>query len=1682
MYNFTTIKEMFDISVKTYGDKMAHFWTNSEECESISYRELHDIALKFAAGLMEEGIAKDDKIMMQLQQTSMYAKGFWGVIYSGAVPMALPFSMADLAGRDVLDKQLNICSKMDSLYILIPRQYKNEYEEAVSGFKNVKLLVFEDIMEKGENAVTENVVYPEINSSDMCCILFSSGSTDYPKGVVLKQSTMVASILGALDIIDYTDEENSLSWLPMTHAFGFIGFHLIPICCGANQGIMVPGEFVKNPKKFLEKVSKYKISIFGAMNFAMKLLNASVTDDELKSLDLSNVKHLFLGAEPVNADIAEAFAKRFALAGLSENTLRPIYGLSESAFAIACAKSGEHFRADVLDINELANNKAKEGNKEDGVRYVSVGMPVTGLRFIVADENGNELPEGHIGELCYAGDCICDNYFFEENEESKRMVGEYLCSGDLGYYSRGEIIITGRKKDIIFVNGQNYYPLDIENRIARDMPDLKDKVIASQVYNYENVPKLILFIEYKGEVKNFVESCIKPLDKTIKNAQFLKFDEYLPIDAIPKTSSGKVKRMELAKNYINGDYDAVKDEIRKLSAVEVVEFEDDKSKEIQAVWNNILYGENKPVIGSFFEVGGDSIKLISLATELNDRYGITVSLKELVKVADVREFVELVKNKLDTEERIYNEKITVEPDREHRYEPFGLTEIQHSYLLGRNSSYDMGGISTHGYYEYAIDYDVKRLERALNKVIKNQDNLRLVMTEDRKQKILPEVPWYEIEVFDASSKSEEEIEKIRLEERERMSHAVFEPGKWPLFEMKCIKKDEKNSLLFFGIDLMIIDASSIQMLKDLLIYYYDHEDEEPKEMEFSFRDFMNGMEKIKKTQKYAADKKFWEKQLKSIPNAPALPTVKETDDIESSEFTRLKLEIDKEQTEVLKKIALENGISFSSVVCTAYAMALSMYSNQANCTLNVTIFNKYDFHPDVQRMMGDFTSTILLPFDFEKDVTLNRVFKDIQERVLTGLEHRYYTGVEVLRDLKKVKSSGNKAIMPIVFTSTLDKKNERDRDLGELLYAISQTSQVYLDCQAGEENGKLVVTWDYIGELFDETMMKNMFGRFEYNLMTMDKKEKVSDFCGLSPEDLSAWEEYNSTQKDFSYKDLYEMFAESAKRVPDNIAVEDESSTYTYAELLKASDGVAGYLAEQGIKAGDHVAVIAHRKKESIANILGVLKCGAAYVPVDPENPEKRQNKIIKDADCKCVLDGLKTSTREKEHVKLHPEMTAYIIYTSGSTGEPKGVVISHGAVCNTIKDINSRYEVTEDDRFIGMSSLCFDLSVYDVFGSLEAGACLVMVSEPKDIRSVAKTVLDKEVTVWNSVPAFVQMYMNELERSEKESENSVYEENLLRLFIMSGDWIPVTLPADIMHHLPGAQMISMGGATEASIWSIYYPIDEVKADWKSIPYGRPLANQKMYLLDQNGRYCPLGVPGEIFIGGKGVATEYFGREKLNETSFINHPKFGKIYRTGDYGRLVRDEDEVYMIFMGRKDSQIKLRGHRIELGEVEKALSGIKTIEDAVAYIKEVEGSKVLCAAVTGSIKDGMEALREKLMKDLPRYMIPSHIHVLGQMPLSSNGKVDRKALALLTPEEQKKKIAPRNPLEEKLHKIWQEVLGKEVGLDDNFYDFGGDSIKLFTVIERVESEVGTKIPKDLFFSFETIEEMEEIVKKQVG
>ncbi|MGG4428707.1 amino acid adenylation domain-containing protein, partial [Bacillus velezensis] len=603
------------------------------------------------------------------------------------------------------------------------------------------------------------------------------------------------------------------------------------------------------------------------------------------------------------------------------------------------------------------------------------------------------------------------------------------------------------------------------------------------------------------------------------------------------------------------------------------------------------------------------------------------------------------------------------------------------------------------------------------------------------------------------------------------------------------------------------------------------------------------------------DQAYWKSKVENFPHAPQLPLLFNGNAVNNATVKRLETKISAKDWAVVRNKALDNRIAPSALLCTIYAEVLYRWSNQSNMALSLNLFSNQPFHQDGMSLMGDFVSKLLLDIDLSSHRQFWERTAEIQKRLFEALDHRFYSGVDFLRDLAEHRGQEDQAIMPIIFTSMLrDEVNSFNANIGsrgELKYGINQTPEVFLDFQVAESDGQLIMTWDYVKDLFDEDMISAMFETYQLRLQQVIDHNLSSMPLPVTQSELLL--DYNRTQGDYEGDLLQRLIDQQCQKTPDAIAVKLGQDTLTYGELARKSNQVARYIAEQNYAHNSYIGVWAERRIETIVNTVAILKAGHAYIPVNPEHPEERIEYIVEHSDIKLMIHP---DLYEKENLSTYNDGTlesvegcqqdkAYAIYTSGSTGQPKGVVITHEAVVNTLLDINERFQVGSEDKIIALSSMSFDLSVYDIFGALISGAQLVLIPDLLDVASIHQIMIEEEITIWNSVPAIMDMY---LESTKQDTVQRSTAERL-RIVMLSGDWISLGLPEKIKTRMPKAQVIGLGGATEGSIWSIYFPITEVKPEWKSIPYGYPLKNQQIYVLDECGDECPVGVPGELHIG-----------------------------------------------------------------------------------------------------------------------------------------------------------------------------------------------------------------------------------------
>ncbi|CNE41306.1 pyochelin synthetase [Yersinia nurmii] len=901
-----------------------------------------------------------------------------------------------------------------------------------------------------------------------------------------------------------------------------------------------------------------------------------------------------------------------------------------------------------------------------------------------------------------------------------------------------------------------------------------------------------------------------------------------------------------------------------------------------------------------------------------------------------------------------------------RYQPFPLTDMQATYLSGRENVYGYGGIGCHIYLEVTYpDLVASRAENVWNQLIARHDMLRVVMEPSDSQRILSKVPFFAIPCGDmrnhTATQAQTGLDRIRSE----LSHKKYDPQQWPLFEIR-ISRTAEYSVLHLSMDLLMADWSSICLLLAEFEGQYAQPDKVLVPINVTFRDYLLAERKLRGSPKYIRDRQYWLQRLADFPSAPELPRADYLPQPESARFRRRYLRLDNEDWLDLKQHATAHGLTPTSIVLTAFCAVIARWSLNKKFCLSLTVLNRLATYPQIEQVVGDFTSVSLFPVDWQSDNSFVQQAKAISAQLFTHLDHRLFSGAEVLRELVRQKGR-EAALMPVVFTSAIGL-----RDYNSLLSSdgrldgrgITQAPQVFINCQAADDAHGLQINWDIREGIYPMGMTDDMFDVFSELLLGL--VDSVGLWRQKHPLPLPAWQrkerqKANSTMMKITSKLLHQAIFQQAERTPGAAAVIDSQQSVSYGELTERARAVANRLQLLGCRSGECVAVVMNKGAEQISALLGIFSVGAVYVPIDVGQPEVRRFFILKDAGCRLVLTTSKITMRWPTELKrvdidrlksqchdiivptITSESPAYVIYTSGSSGRPKGVTVSHRSALNTILDINRKFKVSSQDRVLGLAHLDFDLSIYDALGLLSVGGSLVYppshCASASDPAHWVELMHKHGITLWNTVPAMIQILETYL------TSMPPIRMPAWRLALVSGDWVRPGLPDALKARFPQLQLVVLGGATEAAIWSNYHCYQGAQPGWRSIPYGFPLANQRLHVLDENTHDCPVWSKGEIYIGGDGVAIGYIGDEFTTSQRFITHKEtHSRLFRSGDFGRYLPGGE---IEFLGREDCQTKINGQRIELGEIESVLCQHPGVAAAGVAISEFEGHISLFAAV---------------------------------------------------------------------------------------------------------------------------------------
>ena len=1490
----------------------------SENGKSLTYGELVYKSLQTAAYLQEAGVRTGAVVAITMERGISQVIGVLGILAAGAC--YTPIAPTQPSARRTI-----MYRKSKAQFVLTTRKIMAE----IASDEQVAMLCIEDSEQKLP-LKGPNPVLPDSSAY----IIFTSGSTGEPKGVEISHK-------GAVNTIEAVNRRCGICETDSVLAVSSLEFDLSvydlfgTLNTGASM-VCIPDQERRNAEYWANAVNQYQITIWNSVPVLFDMLLIAA---ESKGIFLKDLRWVFLSGDWIGLTLPERMKKQ-------------------------CPKAKMLSMGGATEASIWSNYYEVTLPLEPDWKSIPYGYPLSNQKYGIMDEKHRPCPDWVPGELWVGGTGLALSYVGEPQLTEEKFIlhnqERWYRTGDMGrYWPDGRMEFLGRKDLQVKIRGHRIELGEIEAAILKNSGVKEAVVLAKELPSGQK------------ELWSFLTGDLRSMDPKEWNhtlsrllPEYMIPKHFICLEQMPLNQNGKVDRKQLLTLELTEPQQA--EDEKTLPATET-------EKNLAGIWQTILKQPEIYLEDSYFELGGDSLIGTQLTAEIRKLFGVSFLLEHVFEHPVFLRQAELIETML-LENDIQNvtsltQNVVLQTDPAGRFEPFPLTEIQKAYWIGRKGIYDLGKVSTHYYFEIEnSNFEITRFKKAFHEFLSSHDMMRAVILKDgERQVVLKEIPPYELKEYHLEEMEPRQISRQMEQIRQELSHRVFEPEEWPLFDIRISVLGEQLVRLHFCFDNLIFDGWSIFYFFREISRMYQQEEYFVRRPSVTFRDYVLETERLKQTQAFEQDKEYWINRLSSLPPAPELPTLETS----VHTFAHLEHRLSSEKWNKIKAYLTQTGsITPSVFLITAYAEILAAWSRHQRFTINLTRFNRMPLHPEINEVIGDFTSLTLLEINrkTEDPTSFLERCKRIQKQLLADLEHPLFCGVQVQREWGKYHQNQQGVLMPVVFTSSLGLKFNEGNEKSwfeNRVYSSSETPQVWLDHQVTEEQGDLVLIWDYVKELFPKEMIWDMFQAYINlldDLYEHSENWEKPDLELVTIPRIREFEQKNINKALIPEETLVSLFERQSAKAPDNIAVIDGDSNMTYGELQSCVDRTAAALL---LKLHHKLLVGIYMEKglEQVIAALAVMKTGAAYLPLDVHHPAERTNHLLERAGVQVLLsqswikkEGIEASqwidvdtvpceeAKDGSLVPVGPDAVAYVIYTSGSTGEPKGVTITHKNAVNTIVDINQRFRVTEKDRSIALSNLNFDLSVYDIFGMLAAGGAIVMPQQ-EQLKNPAHWLAlleEKKVSIWNTVPAFMGM-LTEFYGSRKIAAS-------LRLVMLSGDWIPMTLPEQIKRLFPDSLLVSLGGATEAAIWSNYYMVHQVSPDWNSIPYGKPLTNQVLYVYNDRFKPCPVGVCGDLYIGGAGVALGYWNDEVRTNRQFMTHPVTGeRIYKTGDLARYMPDGN---IEFLGREDNQIKIRGFRIGLGEIEQAAGRFGQVKD-VAVIADQSPQKQLYAFVTAKTED---------------------------------------------------------------------------------------------------------------------------------
>ena len=1539
-------------------------------------------------------------------------------------------------------------------------------------------------LDSGWEAIGRESELNPVSSStikNLAYVIYTSGSTGQPKGVMIEHRSLVNYLCWVNEGLP----GDTLEHLPLTTKLTFdmcLKQLFAPLLRGGEVW-MLPEEVVAQPAALLSALGARNKAGLNCVPSLWKAMLYAVHSG--KAIDPNaTLEYLLFGGEQLSKELVDG-----SFSALPNLKIWNIYGPTE-ATANACA--------------------ATIGAGDE----VTIGRPIANTQIYILDSFLNPVPIGVQGELYIGGAGVARGYLNRPDLTADKFIPDPFSAhagarlyktGDLArYLPDGRIELLGRSDYQVKIRGFRVELGEIETALG-EHPAVRAAVVLSQ----EDTPgekRLVAYVvaaREAGPTANDLRSFLRQ-----KLPEYMVPSALVLLDALPLMSNGKVDRRALP---------AVHRASPELEMSFVIP--GTPTEEMLAeIWAEILGIERVGIHDNFFDLGGHSLLATQVVSRIRDAFGVEIPLRQLFETPTVAGLADNVEAAGRAAQNLHAPPIL--PVARDGDLPLSFAQRRLWFieqLAPGKSAYNIpAAIRLKG------PLNVVALERCLNEIVKRHEALRttFAMVDGGPVQVIAPILTLALPVVDLRELSGDarEIEVRRLAAEE--AGLRFDLARGPLLRIKLLRLGDEEHVGLLTMHHIVSDGWSTGILiREMAVLYEAFSSGRPSplpELPIQYADFADWQRDWLRGEVLETQLAYWKEQLLGAPALLELPTEHSRPAVQSFQGAHRSLLLPKQLGEALKALSRHEGVTLFMTLLAAFKILLHRYTSQDDLVVGTPIANRN--HTEIEGLIGFFANTLALRTDLSGNPSFRQLLRRVREVCLAAYSHQDLPFEKLVEELHPQRDLSRSPIFQVMFVinNALVETVELTGLTVSPIKGDSEAAHFDLTLQIGEtEQGLMEAVLVYNTDLFEAGTIARMLGHFQTLLEAViaDPDRRLADLPLLTrAERHQLLVEWNNTRTDHP-QDLcvHQLFEAQVERTPDAIAVVFQDQHLTYSELNRRANQLAHHLRALGVGPDVPVGVCLEQSLEIVIALVGVLKAGGVYVPLDPAYPNERLAFMLEDTEAAvlltqerlvaglpehearivCLDSGWAAVAREKPDnpvTSTMDENLAYVIYTSGSTGRPKGVLVSHGSIVTHCRDIQRCYELDSSDRVLQFSSLSVDLSLEQILPTLIAGARLLLaraeVSPPNEFHRI---IAEFGLTVLN-IPT---PYWHELVREWADLPE--LSRNLQpRLFIVGGDVMsPEALDRWQKTSMQAVRLINAYGPTETTITATAFEIAPQLGEHttlQKVPIGRPLANREIYILDKYGNPVPTGVPGELHIGGAGLARGYLNRPDLTAEKFIPNPfssaPGARLYQTGDRARHLPDGS---IELFGRIDHQVKIRGFRVELEEIEAVLRQHPDVREAVVLAQqETSGEKRLVAYLVSEREHSPTAddLRGFAKDKLPEYMMPAVFVLLEAMPLMPNGKVDRHALPApdqARPELEKAFVAPRDELELQLTHLWEEVLGvRPIGVRDNFFELGGHSLAAVRLFSLIEKKLGRRLPLATVFQGATVEHLAGILRCQ--